>query len=461
MARAGWGSAAALVVVVLGLFVGTGPAGASTGPAAAAAPLTDPTLGHPHRFGAVPRPTTEKAAQRIPAADLETRGRPKGSLGGPLRYDGGPVVTGSPKVYLVFYGSQWGAESTDGAGYATFSGDPDGVAPELQAFYAGLGGDAELWSAIASQYCQGITTFSHVCPATAAGVAHVAYPSSGVLAGVWEDTSYTPPSGPPGSPGIATISQTQLAQEAADAAVRFGDTSVDAQYVIVSPTGTNPAGWLDPTNGFCAYHDNTGDYGSQVTGPNVSFTNLPYIPDINPADCSGLANPQRLDGLTEVASHEYAEVLTDPLPGGSTAWTDRRGHEIADKCQFVSPGSPGAAYYLTLGTGTFDVQGLWADDSGKKGGCTDDHSPVLLSSPGKRLRATIGTTVSVQIDALDVQGRAISFTASGLPAGLVIDRATGTVTGTPSTKGRSEVTVDATAGPSSASVGFRWLVRRT
>ncbi|MDE3085957.1 MAG: putative Ig domain-containing protein [Acidobacteriota bacterium] len=229
---------------------------------------------------------------------------------------------------------------------------------------------------------------------------------------------------------------------------------------MVSPTGTNPGGWLDPTNGFCAYHDNTGDYGSLVTGPNVSFTNLPYIPDINPADCSGLANPQLLDGLTEVASHEYAEVLTDPLPGGSTAWTDRRGHEIADKCQFVSPGSPGAAYYLTLATGTFDVQGLWANDSGKKGGCLDAHSPVLLSSPGKRLRGTVGTPVSVQIDALDVRGGPLTFTASGLPAGLVIDSATGTVTGTPTARGRSEVTVSATGGPGSASVGFRWSVRK-
>jgi hypothetical protein len=452
---------ASLLVPGLAVLGGGTPAEASTSSPAVSAPLTDPGLNHHHRHGAVPRPTTEKAAQAIPAGDLETKGRPKKSLGGPLRYDGGPVVSGSPKVYLVFYGSQWGTQGTDGAGYATFTGDPDGVAPELQALYAGLGSDQELWSAIATEYCQGITTFTSVCPASAGGVAHVAYPHPSILGGVWEDTSATPPSGTPGNPGISAIPGAQLAQEAADAAGHFGDTSVDAQYVIVSPTGTNPDGWLNPTTGFCAYHDNTGDWGAQVSGPNVAYTNMPYIPDVSPTDCSGLANPQLLDGLTEVASHEYAEVLTDPLPeSGTTAWTDRRGNEIADKCQFITPGDPGAAYYLTLGTGSFDVQGLWANDSGKKGGCVATHASVLLSSPGKRVKATVGTSVSEQISALDVLGHTLSFTPSGLPAGLVMDSATGTVTGTPTTRGGSQVTVTAADGVSSVSVVFRWLVRK-
>ena len=459
--RPGWASVAGLVVLLFGLLLGAAPAQAAATAPAATAPLTDPVLGHHHRHGAVPRPTTQRAAQAIPAADLETKGRPKKSTGGPLRYDGGLVVTGSPKVYLVFFGSQWGTQGIDGAGYATFSGDPDGVAPRLQAFYAGLGTSDELWSAVATEYCQGITAFTSSCPASAAGVAHVGYPHPSILAGVWEDTSSTPPSGSPGDPSISPIPGVSLAQEAADAAAHFGDSSIDAQYVVVSPTGTNPDGWLNPTTGFCAYHDNTGDWGNQVSGANVAYTNMPYIPDVNPADCSGLANPQALDGLTEVASHEYAEVLTDPLPqSGTTGWTDRRGDEIADKCQFVTPGGAGAAYYLTLSTGTFDVQGMWANDSGKKGGCVANHSSVLLSSPGKRLRATVGTPLSVPIAAFDVLGRTMSFSASGLPAGLAVDPATGTVSGTPTSRVASGVTITATDGVSSASVSFRWLVRK-
>ena len=63
------------------------------------------------------------------------------SFGGGI--GGGGVTTGPPKVYVVFWGSQWGAEGTDTNGYLTLSGDPDGVAPYLQAFIKGIGTDGE------------------------------------------------------------------------------------------------------------------------------------------------------------------------------------------------------------------------------------------------------------------------------------------------------------------------------
>jgi hypothetical protein len=52
------------------------------------------------------------------------------------------------------------------------------------------------------------------------------------------------------------------------AAAHFGTTNNnrDAQYVIVSPTGTNPDNWL--TGGFCAWHDCNGD--STLSGGPVS-----------------------------------------------------------------------------------------------------------------------------------------------------------------------------------------------
>ena len=55
-----------------------------------------------------------------------------------------------------FWGSQWGAEGTDTNGYLTLSGDPDGVAPYLQAFIKGIGTDGETWSGVMTQYCQGV-----------------------------------------------------------------------------------------------------------------------------------------------------------------------------------------------------------------------------------------------------------------------------------------------------------------
>src|SRR5581483_7724644 len=152
---------------------------------------------------------------------------------------------GAEKVYVVFYGSQWGTQSTNSSGYATFSGDPSGEAPRVQALFKGLGAGNELWSGVLTQYCEGIAAGSQTCPSTAA---HVAYPTGGALAGVWADESSASPSSATGN---------QLANEAIKAAAHFGNTTAasnrDAQYVILSPTGTTPDGFNTSSGNFCAW----------------------------------------------------------------------------------------------------------------------------------------------------------------------------------------------------------------
>lgn len=58
-----------------------------------------------------------------------------------LNYGGGidgiGVTTGHEKVYLVFYGSQWGTQGTNSRGDVTLSGDPSGEAPYAQHRQAG------------------------------------------------------------------------------------------------------------------------------------------------------------------------------------------------------------------------------------------------------------------------------------------------------------------------------------
>ena len=69
---------------------------------------------------------------------------------------------------------------------------------------------------------------------------------------MWADESAASPQ---------TATGNQLGVEAVNAAAHFGNTTAaanrDAQYVILSPTGTNPDNWL--TGGFCAWHDYNGD----------------------------------------------------------------------------------------------------------------------------------------------------------------------------------------------------------
>jgi serine protease len=374
-----------------------------------------------------------------------------------MTYHGGSVVTGAPKVYLVFWGSQWGTASTDTSGYQEFSGDPAGMAPVLQAFFAGLGSNNERWSTIATQYCSGVASGAKSCPSSAPAVQ---YANTNVLGGVWEDTSFTPPTGPPASATTPVITAAQIAQEASNAEGYFGDPSPDSQYVIVSPTGTNPDGWADPSTGFCAYHSATGSMG--ITGPDVAYTNLPYVPDAGTGCGTGFVNsPGALDGVTLTAGHEYVETLTDPGVGGFGGWWDKKGWEIGDKCDWLAPTQPGAASDLALATGNFAVQGMWANDNTKRGGCDAVHTAIALLNPGKQT-SVLGAPVNVQIGAHDVaSGATLTYGALNLPASLSIDPSTGLISGSPTTRGAKTVTVTVTdSGASSAAVTFKWMITR-
>jgi serine protease len=448
-ARGALGVGAAILVAGLATgLTGTAASAGTPGAPRVQASLSDPVAGHGYRHGAVPfkapvNPSgTRNASTTVPPRHHPVAGRASKL---PLTFGGGSVVTGTPHVYLVFWGSQWGSQTTDGSGYDHYSGDPDGLAPNLQAFFRGLGTDNELWSSVLTQYCQGVAAGAKACPLTPASNA-VTYPSGTVLAGVWEDTS--------SSSTAATA--TQIAQEAANAAVHFSGPP-GAQYVIVSPTGTDPDGWLDPRTGYCAYHDNSGDPGvGPVVGPDVPYTNMPYVPDVG-SSCSSFAAPAVNDGADETISHEYAETLTDPYP--ASGWTDRSGSEIGDKCENLVGGTPGGTTYITLATGTFAFQGIWANDLGKKGGCVTSHASILTVNPGKQ-KDVEGTPLSLPIGARDVIGQPLTFSASGLPAGLAINPSTGVISGTPTVRGRSTADVGVADGVSSTSVSFVWNIRR-
>lgn len=343
---------------VFGTAAQATPARNASRPASAA-------VSHAYRHGAVPMRSSLRAhppaAGRISSKDLHYKGG-TGGVG---------VTNGKPAVYLVFWGRQWGTQGKDGNGYATFSGDSQQMAPDLQAFFTGLGTGGERWSGVMTQYCQGVSVGATKCPTTAQ---HIGYPTGGALAGVWEDTSSTSPS---------RSSAHQLALEAVKAASHFGNKTATSnrltQYVIVSPTGTNPDGYKQ--GGFCAWHDYTGDSsmdgGGSVGGPGtpLAFTNLPYITDAGGNCGAGVVNPgNNLDGVTIVEGHEYAETITDQFPAGG--WLANSGEENGDLCAWVTTGS-GRMQDLKLSTGSFAVQGTWSNLANKgNGGCSVAHSTV-------------------------------------------------------------------------------------
>jgi hypothetical protein len=84
---------------------------------------------------------------------------------------------------------------------------------------------------------------------------------------------------------------------------------------------------------------------------------------------------------------------------------------------------------------------------------------VTVTNPGTQ-SGTVGTAVSLQVAGSDsASGQTLSYSATGLPAGLSINSSTGLISGTPTTAGTVGVTV--TAKDSTGATGtttFSWTI---
>ncbi|HSN17976.1 MAG TPA: hypothetical protein VLV87_07180 [Gammaproteobacteria bacterium] len=250
---------------------------------------------------------------------------------------GGIGVETSPKIYLVFWGSQW------------TNNDPSGEASILQNFLSSTGGSS--WQNSVTQYCQGVASGTTFCN----GAGQAAGNPAGQLQGVWFDSGSAAPSRP---------SQSQLAAEAVNAAAHFGNTASGSnnstQYVIATSTGNSASGFGTQ---YCAWHSSTSSsYG------NIAYTNLPYITDAGSSCGANFNGLGPKAGITIVEGHEASETMTDQFP--STGWLDGSGAENGDKCAWISSGQ-GASANVTFPDGqTFPVQSLWSNAfNNGAGGC--------------------------------------------------------------------------------------------
>jgi hypothetical protein len=349
--------------------------------------------------------------------------------GGPSGNNANEVMLGSPKVYLVFWGSQWGTETSSG-GYDYFSGDPSGEAPILQKLFAGLGTDSEQWSTILEQYCSGVPVGTSICPSTAP---HISYPTAPVLGGVWYDNSQAVPTSP---------SLNQVSAEATAAEAYFGDPN--GQYFVMSPTGTHPDGFNCPMptgttpstclppgqadwHSFCAEHSDT------LTGY-FPFTNFPYVTDMGQPCYANFVNPGvagASDGVSIIASHEYAETMTDPYP--EYGWSTRPlglGEEIGDECGPMYPTSVGGTNNLTLATGVFPVTSLWSNATNS---CEDGIPNTYTLTSASSFSAMAGAQAVLPYTLANTSGgiEPVTLSVSGLPPGAVIDSPTDAFSTTP------------------------------
>ena len=94
-------------------------------------------------------------------------------------------------------------------------------------------------------------------------------------------------------------------------------------------------------------------------------------------------------------------------------------------------------------------------------GTTGGNANPAVTNPGNQSTA-VGASVNLQINASDADGDTLSYTASGLPAGLSIGAANGLISGSPTTAGSSNVTVTAADGKGgTGTTSFTWTVTTT
>ena len=98
--------------------------------------------------------------------------------------------------------------------------------------------------------------------------------------------------------------------------------------------------------------------------------------------------------------------------------------------------------------------------AGGGGGGGGASNVVTITSPGNQTNL-ITDTISLQINATDsAVGQTLTYSATGLPAGLSINPATGLITGTPTTTGTKHVRVTATDTTGATDFAtFNWLIK--
>jgi hypothetical protein len=240
--------------------------------------------------------------------------------------------------------------------------------------------------------------------------------------------------------------------------------SMSVQYVAVYEEGGNST----PTGTATATGPVTGDGGLCLANKSALNTESnPIIAD----SCDGDAG-QQWSPYTDGTLRTQGGCL-DVVAAGTTAgtdidwyacnaspaqdWTHESNGELVNPnsglCLTDPGGNPSAQ--LELEACTDSAAQVWNLPTGSGTGT----NTVSVGNPGSQT-STVGTAASLQIGATDsASGQTLTYSASGLPAGLSINSSTGLISGTPTTAGTSTVTVTATdTTGANGSASFAWAV---
>jgi hypothetical protein len=166
---------------------------------------------------------------------------------------------------------------------------------------------------------------------------------------------------------------------------------------------------------------------------------------------------------------------TQATPVGGSVYLQTQGEDTCTgSLSYKASGLPtGLSINSTTGVisgtastaGTYNVTVTGTDSTGPTGSASytwtvgSSSNTVTVTNPGSQ-SGTVGTATSLQLSATDsASGQTLSYTASGLPAGLSINATTGLISGTPSTASTYTVTVTATdTTGASGNATFTWTI---
>jgi hypothetical protein len=209
----------------------------------------------------------------------------------------------------------------------------------------------------------------------------------------------------------------------------FDPTSAISGSVVVAKNPTPDAGEISPRPGCMPGNS-----------PPVASTIDATTPEDTPVNITLTATDADNDPLTFAVATPPSHG-TATLSGATIAYTPAPNFNGSDSLAFSVDDGHG-------GTATAHVNIV----------VTPVNDPPVLTNPGAQSTAE-GTAVSVQLQATDVDGDALTFGATGLPAGLQIS-ASGLITGAPTStaSGVYSVVASVSDGQVSTSQTFSWTV---
>ncbi|GGU12271.1 putative Ig domain-containing protein [Streptomyces violascens] len=272
--------------------------------------------------------------------------------------------------------------------------------------------------------------------------------------------------------------------------VSSGDSGYGVEYpaasqYVTSVGGTslsrasNSRGWSESVWGSSSGGQGAGS-GCSAYDPKPSWQTDTGCAKRTVADVSAVADPAtglavydsyqasgwNVYGGTSASSPIIAGVYA--LAGTPAANTNPASYPYAHTGSLndVTSGANGScspAYLCKAGTGYDGPTGLGTPNgTAAFTGGTSTGNTVSVTNPGNQ-STQVNTAASLQIHATDSDsGQSLTYSATGLPAGLSINASTGLISGTPTTAGSSNVTVTAKdTTNASGSTSFTWNVTTT